>query len=134
MDFETDIRIVDGDFSVGPDGDLETVSGLECLIQDIRHEAMTYPGDLFYEPTYGFGLQDFIQRQITDVNRDELINRMTEKLLKNERIEPDSVEVLAQSWTLESITTHVKFSAFDEDVRLKMTIETDQVTVEVVSG
>lgn len=42
------------DFVVGPNGDYLTVSGLECLAQDLRNHILTEVGELPLKPTFGF--------------------------------------------------------------------------------
>jgi hypothetical protein len=40
---------------IGPNGDLLSVNGLECLAQDLRLRILTEVGEIRMHPTYGFG-------------------------------------------------------------------------------
>lgn len=55
-------------------GDFKTVTGDECWEQDLRLEAYTEPGELFYEDengdeAYGFGLLDFSHAEMMSLHR-----------------------------------------------------------------
>lgn len=53
---DTDIRLNDGwALTQAADGDAPLCSGLECLYQNIILEALTQPGDLFYDASFGWG-------------------------------------------------------------------------------
>ena len=53
---DTDIRLSDEwQLTQAADGDAPLCSGLECLYQNIILEALTQPGDLFYDLTFGWG-------------------------------------------------------------------------------
>lgn len=43
-----------GEAMIGPNGDLMTVNGLECLAQDLRIRLFTEIGELLLEPSFGF--------------------------------------------------------------------------------
>ena len=63
---DTDIRLNDEwALTQAADGDAPLCSGLECLYQNIILEALTQPGDLFYDASFGWGLYDFIQSKTT---------------------------------------------------------------------
>lgn len=54
---DTDIRLNDEwALTQAADGDAPLCSGLECLYQNIILEALTQPGDLFYDASFGWGL------------------------------------------------------------------------------
>lgn len=51
---DTDIRLNDEwQLTQAADGDAPLCSGLDCLYQNIALEAITQPGDLFYDPSFG---------------------------------------------------------------------------------
>lgn len=129
----TDMMLEGGELIAAADGDAALVSDLECLIQDIRNEAMTYPGDLFYDPEYGYGLQDFIQKQGTEMVRLELTERIRRRLRGNEAIETNTVAVSVAVWDLNTIGVLANFRALDLDVTLSISVTADRVTVEVVN-
>lgn len=73
---DTDIRLNDGwALTQAADGDAPLCSGLECLYQNIILEALTQPGDLFYDASFGWGLYDFIQSEDDDLVRLEIAQR-----------------------------------------------------------
>ena len=56
---DTDIRLTDAwELTRAADGDAPLCSGLDCLYQNIILEALTQPGDLFYDAAFGWGLYD----------------------------------------------------------------------------
>ena len=56
---DTDIRLNDEwALTQAADGDAPLCSGLECLYQNIILEALTQPGDLFYDASFGWGLRE----------------------------------------------------------------------------
>lgn len=91
---EVDVRLDDNwQLTQAADGDAPICSGLECLYQNILLEAETQPGDLFYDPDFGWGLYDFIQSEDSDLTRLELTQRARTNLLKREVILPESISV-----------------------------------------
>ena len=84
----TDIRL-DADGQPVPDknGDFATVSGDECWEQDLRLEAATEEGELFYEDAdgdeaYGFGMLDFVHAENDEFTQTEIMQRVRGKLAK----------------------------------------------------
>lgn len=84
----TDIRL-DANGQPVPDknGDFATVSGDECWEQDLRLEAATEEGELFYEDedgdeAYGFGMLDFIHAENDEFTQTEIMQRVRGKLAK----------------------------------------------------
>ena len=58
---DTDIRLnSEWQLTQATDGDAPLCSGLECLYQNIVLEALTQPGDVFYDAEFGWGLYDNI--------------------------------------------------------------------------
>lgn len=84
----TDIKL-DANGQPVPDGngDFATVSGDECWEQDLKLEAETEEGELFYEDedgdeAYGFGLRDFTHAEDDEFTRTEINQRIRGKLSK----------------------------------------------------
>ena len=91
---DTDIRLNDEwALTQAADGDAPLCSGLECLYQNIILEALTQPGDLFYDASFGWGLYDFIQSEDDDLVRLEIAQRARLGLQKREVIVPESIEI-----------------------------------------
>lgn len=62
-------------------GDTALVSDDECWLQDIKNEAMTEEGELFYEDeegdaSYGWSLLDFMQGEYDDFTQMEIQQRI----------------------------------------------------------
>lgn len=91
---DTDIKLSDELLLTrATDGDAPVCSGLDCLYQNIVLEAITQPGDLWYDPDFGWGLCDFIQSEVSDLTILELTQRARVNLQKREVIRSDSIEV-----------------------------------------
>lgn len=91
---DTDIKLSDELLLTrATDGDAPICSGLDCLYQNIVLEALTQPGDVWYDDTWGWGLQDFIQSEADDLTLLELAQRARDKLQKRDTILPESIDV-----------------------------------------
>lgn len=91
---DTDIRLSDELLlTMATDGDAPVCSDLDCLYQNILLEALTQPGDLWYDLTFGWGLYDFIQSEDSDLVRLEITQRVRTKLQKRETVRQESIEV-----------------------------------------
>lgn len=91
---DTDIRL-NGTWQLtqAADGDAPLCSGLDCLYQNIALEAVTQPGDVFYDLDFGWGLSDFIQSEDSELTRLEIVERVKTKLKKRDVILPESIQV-----------------------------------------
>lgn len=91
---DTDIRLSDEwQLTQAADGDAPLCSDLECLYQNIILEALTQPGDLFYDLAWGWGLYDFIQSEDDELTRLEIAQRARTGLQRREVILPESIQV-----------------------------------------
>jgi len=91
---DTDIRLSDEwQLTRAADGDAPLCYDLECLYQNIILEALTQPGDLFYDPSFGWGLYDFIQSEDDELTRLEIAQRARVGLQKREVILPESIQI-----------------------------------------
>jgi hypothetical protein len=107
-----------GNFVVAGDGDVETVVDLECIIQDVKHRLLTFPGDLWQHRDYGIGVQAFLHQEDTELNRLHLEQVIRMGVAQDDRVDPESIKVSITSWTRDQITVGVAFrpatSAFDD--------------------
>lgn len=103
--YDTDIRL-DSTWRLtqATDGDAPLCSGLDCLYQNILLEALTQPGDLFYDAEFGWGLYDFIQSEDTELTRLEIVQRIRSKLKKREIILSETI--------------NIKFNFIDDTIRI----------------
>ena len=119
---DTDIRLnSEWQLTQATDGDAPLCSGLECLYQNIVLEALTQPGDVFYDAEFGWGLYDFIQSE-----------RVRLKLQKREVILPESIEI-SIAFEDDAVVLHCSFRFAEEDERRELDVIIGAVSVEVVS-
>jgi len=131
----TDIKL-DANGQPVPDknGDFATVSGDECWEQDLRLEAHTEEGELFYEDedgaeAYGFGLLDFVHAENDEFTQTEIMQRVRGKLAKRTYLD------LAK--TTQEVTFRdgiyydsVSISKNDSNDEYNMELSTEEVEVE----
>ena len=129
---DTDIRL-DGSWQLtqAADGDAPLCSGLDCLYQNIVLEAITQPGDLFYDTEFGWGLYDFLQSEDSELVRLEIVQRVKSKLEKREVILPGSVSVQID-YTEDTFRLRCGFRFTDEDTGRNLSVTIDPVSVEVI--
>lgn len=131
---DTDIRLDDDwQLTQATDGDAPLCSNLECLYQNILLEALTHPGDLFYDLEFGWGLQDFIQSEDTELNRLEITQRARSKLLKREVILPKTIEI-SVSFEDDGIRLFCSFRFADEEEARALNVVIGAVSVEVIAA
>lgn len=130
--FGTDILLdEDGDFLISSAGDLEIVTELGCLKQDIKHRLETYPGDLLDDETYGVGLQQFINSEDSPINRLEITQLIKSKLADEPRVELDSVEPEVLQWNDGNIEIVVSYLPIGEDNPVNLILKVGSVGIEV---
>ena len=115
-------------------GEAALVSGDACWLQDIKNEAMTEEGELFYEDeegdgSYGWGLLDFMQGEYDDFTRMEIQQRVRSKLSAREYIDTGSIETLVD---YDSHDYHVRVSFRKNDSSREYNIDIESNGVEVV--
>lgn len=103
---------------------------MDCFLQDIRLEAITQPGELFYDEEWGWGLLEFIQAEDDEMTRLEIGERIKEKLRRRSEIKADTVttEFLFSEDILQ-ILVRFQFSGSEEEQQIEVAI--DRVRVEV---
>ena len=91
---DTDIRLNDEwQLTQASTGDAPVCSGLDCFLQDIRLEAITQPGELFYHSEWGWGLLEFLQAEDDDLTRLEISERVKDKLRRRKEIRAETITV-----------------------------------------
>jgi hypothetical protein len=131
----TDIRLDENGQPVpGRDGDFDTVSGDECWEQDLRLEAGTDEGELFYEDedgdeAYGFGLTDFTHAENDEFTETEILQRIRGKLAKRTYLDPKktSQELTYSDGVYSDSITVSKNDSSDE---YNIELSTEEVEVE----
>ena len=130
---DTDIRLTDAwELTRAADGDAPLCSGLDCLYQNIILEALTQPGDLFYDAAFGWGLYDFIQSEDGDLVRLEIAQRARLGLQRREVIVPESIEVEV-SFSDDVFRLWCSFRFTDEESPRELNVVVRAVDVEVIT-
>ena len=129
---DTDIRLsYDWNLTQAADGDAPICSGYDCLYQNIAIEAVTQPGDVFYDLDFGWGLYDFIQSEDSELTRLEIMERARTKLRKRDIIISDSIQVTIQVED-DKFLLQCLFHFNGDDEPRKLNIIIGAVAVEVV--
>lgn len=130
---DTDIRLSDEwQLTQATDGDAPLCSALECLYQNIILEALTQPGDLFYDPSFGWGMYDFIQSEDEGLTRLEIAQRAWAGLRKREVIVPESIQVDV-GFEDDTFVLYCSFKFDEEETTRSLNVIISAVGVEVVT-
>ena len=131
----TDIMLDENGQTVADEnGEFRTVSGDEFWKQDLRLEAQTEEGELFYEDedgdeAYGFGFLDFAHEEDDDLTRMEIGQSVRDKLAKREYLDQRKT---MQDISFDNGVITDKISVAKQDTKDEYNIElsTDEVEVE----
>ena len=130
---DTDIRLNDTwQLTQAADGDAPLCSKLDCLYQNIVLEAITQPGDVFYDPEFGWGLYDFIGTEDGELARLEIVQRARIGLQKREVILPESISISVE-FADDTIRLQCSFRFDGEYESRRLNIVIGAVSVEVVN-
>ena len=103
-----------GDLSLNPSGDLFTVQGDECLLQDIRHRLESSYGDLFSHEEFGSLLFQYLGQPDTELNRALIKRSVITALEEEKRINPNTIQVELLKYTPEEILVNISFIPLDK--------------------
>ena len=130
---DTDVRLSDEwQLTQAADGDAPLCSDLDCLYQNIILEALTQPGDLFYDLSFGWGLYDFIQSEDDDLTRLEIAQRARVGLQTREVIIPESIQ-LDVGFEVDAFVLYCSFKFDEEETARALNAIISAVGVEVVA-
>lgn len=131
---DTDIKLTESwQLTQATNGDAPIIADIECLIQDIKLEALTQEGELFYDSDYGWSLLDFIQSDDDDLIRLEIIERVKSKLERRSEIDIESVQTGIQ-FEEDALRLNVSFRLSNSGQDYSIDIELSRVNVEVIEG
>lgn len=131
---DTDIKLTESwQLTQATNGDAPIIADVECLIQDIKLEALTQEGELFYDSDYGWSLLDFIQSDDDDLIRLEIKERVKSKLERRSEIDIESVQTGIQ-FEEDSLRLKVSFRLSNGGQDYSIDIELSRVNVEVIEG
>lgn len=130
---DIDIKL-DNDWQLtsATNGDSLITSGIECIIQDIKIEALTHEGDVFYDEEYGWSLLDFVQAQEDDLTRIEVQQRISTKLSRRIEIDIETIDVKVD-FNSDKLFIEVSFGFIFGSEKYVIKLELDRVKVEVVA-
>lgn len=131
---DTDIRLDDSyQLTKAASGDAPVVSGINCLLQDIRLEAVTQEGELFYDTAWGWSLLDFVQSEDDDMLELEIQQRIRSKLSRRSEVDVETIST-SVSFSNDVISIHTKFQFVDDSEVQTVDADLDRVSVEVVAS
>ena len=99
----------DGDLCISPSGDLETVSGLDVLKQDLRDRLETIPGDLYAHSGWGCQIRTLLGALSTPLNRALAVRYLRLAVLDDHRIRKETVQVLVREFNSEQKSFEIRF-------------------------
>lgn len=88
----------DGNFVVGADGDAVLISNQEVIIQDIKHEIMTFLGGIPWHPEYGGKVQQFLKDEGFVINQKAIANELAAIISKHPNVIAGSASSSLVSW------------------------------------
>lgn len=133
---DTDIRMDKNGQPVSDrKGDVDIVSEDDCWLQDLKNEALTEAGELFYEDEegngcYGWGLLDFFQAEMDEFRQLEIQQRIHSKMAKREYIDAASIKMDIR-YDGHQYQIRVSFRRNDSSKEYNIDIESDGVEVVV---
>lgn len=130
----TDIRVENGDFATTPTGDLQLVTGLACVAQDLKHRLMSPADALFLHPGWGADLVRFVQAANDPLNRLDLEQAVREALEADSRVEAGSAAAEVVSWERDRISVAASLRIVGEPNPLSLVIDLSggEIEIEVV--
>jgi len=132
--YDTDILLdVEWRLTQAADGDVPLCSNLDCLYQNIILEALTQPGGVFYAPSFGWGLYEFIGSEDDELTRLEIVQRARSKLQAREVIIPESIQIEVD-FEGDTFVLRCSFQFDGEEETRKLTVIISAVSVEVIAA
>ncbi len=117
----------DGNFVEASDGDCVTVTGADVVVQDIKHELLTYPGTLWLHPEYGSIVQLYRQTENTILHQKELIQEIRMVIERHSNVAASSIQISVASWDMQEIAIHTEFEVQDAE-----TLETEPAALTII--
>ncbi len=109
----------DGDLLVSPNGDVQTVTGLNNIRRALFNRLMTVPGALVHRPNYGVGIKQFQNAPNSIDNQRLIAKRIKDQFELDFRVEEVvGVQIQNSPETPELIKyiVRVRLEGVDEDV------------------
>lgn len=126
-----DIRLDDNwQLTQAANGDAPVVSGYDSLLQEIRLEAVTQEGELFYDPAWGWSLLDFMQSQDDELTRLEIRERIAAKLGQRPEVDVETIQTEIV-FTGDAVVVNTSFSFLGDNQVYSIDLQLDRVRLEV---
>lgn len=115
------------------DGEAVLVADDSCWLQDLKNEALTEEGELFYEnesgnDRYGWGLLDFLQGEADEFFLLEIQQRIRSKMTKRSYIDAASIKI-SIDYNGHQCHIRITFKRNDSSTEYNMDIQSDGVEV-----
>lgn len=117
-----DIRLVSGDLVPHPAGDVDTVTGLDCLRQDLAIRLTTPVGSLRFDRTFGTRVHRYIRSPNTDMTRKALEQDLRLDSEADPRVEPGSATARVVEWDRNVIRVEISVRPLGTPSRLSLVI------------
>lgn len=121
----TDISLVDMDFMIKADGDINLLTGRDCLAQDIKHMILT-----------DSGIQGYLKDEATEINKLDFQQTLAQLLENDPRVVPGSASCEVSVWERDKIRAAANFQPIDDGNPMNLVVGFDlgEFTVEVLTG
>jgi hypothetical protein len=130
---QIDIKLdEEGQIIVATDGEVQLISNYDCFYQDIRNEAMTQEGDVFYAEDYGWSMLDFAQVEHDELVKIEIKQRVKEKLTTRDVISESSINAEVNYTNDGNIAVRIKFMFIDSNAEYSIDLNIDGTEVTLV--
>ncbi len=90
-------------------GDLETISGLDVLKQDLCDRLETIPGDLYAHPDWGCSIRTMLGALSSNLNRALAVRYLRLAVLDDPRIRKETVQVIVREFNSEQKSFEIRF-------------------------
>ncbi|CAH8721366.1 DUF2634 domain-containing protein [Paenibacillus melissococcoides] len=129
---DSDIRL-DANWqpAAAANGEALLVTDYDCLFQDIRLEALTQEGELFYDESWGGHCWSLSSRRMMSSRGWKSSTRVKEKLERRIEIDADTIQVIT-AFRGDAITVHASFRFRGDERLYELDVDLDRVKVEVV--
>lgn len=118
----------EAELRITPTGDLRTIEGRDNLHRAVRTRLLTAPGELVHRPTYGAGLELYVEQPSTPATRAAIHTAARRSLLRDPRLEDAKVAVTTGSPASASVADAITVQV---DVRPRGDTESDTITLTV---
>jgi phage baseplate assembly protein W len=121
------------DIACGDDLDLffDTVSGRDCLIQDVRNRLSTPRGSLINVPDYGLDVRAFLSTPITQARAFAIQTAIASEVTKDDRVRAASAAVTFNEATR---ALRITLAITTADGPFTLTLEATALTVDILSS